>query len=282
MTRARSPGTTYLSGIIAAHRARSSTDTRDSGLLESAAHACAPPRGFKDALSKTAASRGAAVIAEIKRRSPSKGELASDLDPATLAVDYQDGGASCLSVLTDTEFFGGSVSDLQQARAACALPVLRKDFTICSNDVADARVMGADAVLLIVAALSEGELASFLEIASRLGLDCLVEVHDEHELRSALACGADLIGVNQRDLRTFEVDTDLALRLAAMIPEDVVAVAESGIRGPQDVSRLASVGFQGVLVGESLVTSIDPAAAVRALTGHQVGPRRAKRAMAGG
>jgi indole-3-glycerol phosphate synthase len=282
MTRAHSPGATYLSGIIAAHRARASTDTRDSGLLESAAQDCPPPRGFKDALSKVAASRGAAVIAEIKRRSPSKGELASDLDPEALAVDYQEGGACCLSVLTDAEFFGGSVSDLQGARGSCALPVLRKDFTICSNDVADARLMGADAVLLIVATLSEDELASFLDFASRLGIDCLVEVHDEHELSSALACGADLIGVNQRDLRTFEVDTDLALRLAALIPEDVVAVAESGIRGPQDVSRLAAVGFQGVLVGEWLVTSKDPVGAVMALTGHRVGPRRPSRAMAGG
>jgi indole-3-glycerol phosphate synthase len=282
MTPGRSEGATYLSGIIAAHRAMASSDTRDPGLLESAAHKCPSPRGFKDALSKIAESHGAAVIAEIKRRSPSKGELAPDLDPATLATNYRDGGATCLSVLTDAEFFGGSVSDLQQARGACSLPVLRKDFTVSSNDLSDARLMGADAVLLIVAALSEDELSLLLGIASGLALDCLVEVHDEYELSSALACGARLVGVNQRDLRTFEVDTDLALRLAAMIPEDVTAVAESAIRGPQDVSRLASVGFQGVLVGEMLVTSKDPAQAVSALTGHRVGPRRPTRAMADG
>jgi len=233
-------------------------------------------------VSNIAASRGAAVIAEIKRRSPSKGELAPGLDPAALAAEYRDGGATCLSVLTDAAFFGGSVSDLQEARQACGLPVLRKDFTVCVNDVADARLMGADAVLLIVTALSEEELALLLGIASRLGLDCLVEVHDEDELSSALACGADLVGVNQRDLRTFDVDTELAARLAGMIPDNVTAVAESGIRGPQDVSRLASVGFEGVLVGELLVPSKDPAQAVSALTGHRVGPRRPSRAMAGG
>ncbi|MGO9341909.1 MAG: indole-3-glycerol phosphate synthase TrpC [Acidimicrobiales bacterium] len=282
MTPGRSPGATYLSGIIAAHRARASRDMRDPVLLESAAHRCRAPRGFKDALSNIAASRGAAVIAEIKRRSPSKGDLAPDLDPAALAADYRDGGATCLSVLTDAEFFGGSVTDLTEARRACALPVLRKDFTVCVNDVSDARLMGADAVLLIVAALSEDELVSLLGVASRLALDCLVEVHDERELRAALACGADLVGVNQRDLRTFDVDTELAVRLAAMIPEDVTAVAESGIGSPQDVSRLASAGFEGVLVGELLVTSKDPTLAVSALTGHRVGPRRPSRAMAGG
>ncbi len=282
MTTGRSPGATYLSGIIAAHRASASSDRRDPGLLEQQAQQCPEPRGFAAALSKMAERNGAAVVAEIKRRSPSAGDLAPGLDPAALAADYQDGGAACLSVLTDSEFFGGSVSDLQSARAACALPVLRKDFTVCANDVADARLMGADAVLVIVAALSEEELETVLATASRIGIDSLVEVHDERELETALACGAGLVGVNQRDLRTFEVDTELARRLAAMIPGGVIAVAESGIRGPHDVSRLAGCGFQAVLVGELLVTSKDPATELRALTGHRVGPRPPARTMASG
>ena len=187
------------------------------------------------------------------------------------------GGAACLSVLTDERFFGGSSSDLRAARGACELPVLRKDFTVCVADVADARIMGADAVLLIVAALGEMELAALLEVSRRLGLDALVEVHDSEELEIALRCGADLVGVNQRDLKTFEVDGGLAVKLVAQIPDTVVAVAESGIRGAKDVSYLAGRGFEGVLVGESLVTSADPESAVRALTGHRTGPR----AMAG-
>ncbi len=282
MTEGRAPGATYLSGIVAAHRERASLDARDPVLLESKARTSPSPRSFGTALSKMAAGRGAAVIAEIKRRSPSKGDLALDLDPVALAAAYEAGGAACLSVLTDEKFFGGSVSDLQSARGACTLPVLRKDFTVCANDVADARLIGADAILLIVAALSREELASFVHVASRLELDCLVEVHDEDELSEALACGARLVGVNQRDLRTFEVDPELAVRLSALIPDGVVAVAESGIRGPADVSRLASCGYQAVLVGESLVTSEDPVTATRELTGHPVGPRRPSRAMAGG
>jgi indole-3-glycerol phosphate synthase len=282
MTAGHAPGATYLSGIVAAHRERASSDTRDPGLLVQQALQCPETRGFARSLSSTASSSGAAVIAEIKRRSPSKGELAPGLDPLHLASQYEAGGATCLSVLTDARYFGGSVSDLQAAIRACSLPVLRKDFTVSANDVADARLMGADALLLIVAALSEEELESLLRMAQKLGIDCLVEVHDESELDLALSCGADLVGVNQRDLRTFEVDGDLACRLAAMIPDEVTAVAESGIRGPDDVSRLAGCGFQAVLVGELLVTAEDPATAVKALTGHRVGPRGAPRAMASG
>jgi indole-3-glycerol phosphate synthase len=274
MAARHAPSATYLSGIVEAHRKKAASDTRDPELLLEEAVGSPETRGFRRALERLGTEGLTGVIAEIKRRSPSKGDLAPYLDPAGLAADYERGGATCLSVLTDERFFGGSPSDLRAARGACGLPVLRKDFTVCAADVADARTMGADAVLLIVAALSEPELASLLAIARRLGLDSLVEVHDESELESALACGADLVGVNQRDLETFEVDGELAGRMATLIPDSVVAIAESGIRGPKDVSRLAAFGFQGVLVGESVVTSADPSRTVKALSGHRIAPRQ--------
>jgi len=207
------------------------------------------------------------VIAEIKRRSPSKGDLHIGLDAAELAASFVAGGAACLSVLTDVEFFGGSIGDLQAARAACAKPVLRKDFTIDARDVADTRLMGADAVLLIAAALDDHELVDLHGLAIELGLDVLVEVHDEPELDVALRAGATLVGVNQRDLTTFEVDHDRAARMSAAIPDGVVKVAESGVRGRDDAIRLADAGYDAILVGESLVTAPDPAAAVRDLLG---------------
>jgi indole-3-glycerol phosphate synthase len=219
-------------------------------------------RGFAAALRST---DGLAVIAEVKRRSPSRGDLAADLDPATTAAAYEAGGASCLSVLTDEEFFGGSAADLAAARAAVEVPVLRKDFTVGPLDVWDARNMGADAVLLIVAALADAELAELHELAVTIGLDVLVEVHDEPELERALAAGATVIGVNQRDLMTFEVDHARAVRVGAAMPEGIVRVAESGIRGPDDAAALAQAGFHAVLVGESVVTADDPAASVAAL-----------------
>jgi len=206
-----------------------------------------------------------AVISEIKRRSPSKGDLASDLDPALLAQQYEQGGAACLSVLTDVEFFGGSETDLVTARSACSLPVLRKDFTVSARDVCDARLMGADCVLLIAAALDQEELESFLALARDIGLDALIEIHDEPELDRAIAAGADLIGVNQRDLVTFTVDTARAVRMAPQMPAGVVRVAESGITGPEDAAVLAAAGYQAVLVGEHLVTSGDPKGGVAAL-----------------
>ncbi len=205
------------------------------------------------------------MISEVKRRSPSKGDLFADLDPAALARDYEAGGATCLSVLTDADHFGGSPEDLAAARGACGLPVLRKDFTVCTADVADARLMGADCLLLIAAALDDAELAGLHGAAVDVGLDVLVEVHDEPELDRALAVGATLVGVNQRDLVTFRVDHERALRMAAAFPDGVVSVAESGVRGPEDASALAEAGYDAVLVGESLVTSGDPAAAVAAL-----------------
>ncbi|MCU1378968.1 MAG: trpC, partial [Acidimicrobiales bacterium] len=170
-----------------------------------------------------------------------------------------------LSVLTDVEFFGGSVADLQAARAACSLPVLRKDFTVDARDVADARLMGADAVLLIVAALSDNELRSFHRWATELGLDALVEVHDAAELDRAVAAGATLIGVNQRDLATFTVDRDLAAKLRPAMPDGAVTVAESGVRDRADAASLHAAGYDAVLVGESLVTSADPGAALAEL-----------------
>ena len=254
--------TTYLDRILAAHRAAAEVDGRDLAPLVVEARAQAPARGFTAAL-RTAP--GVGVVAEVKRRSPSKGDLAAGLDPATLAGAYERGGAHCLSVLTDREFFAGSPEDLRAARAATGLPVLRKDFTVAPADVCDARIMGADAVLLIAAALDDDELAELHTLALDVGLDALVEVHDEQELERALAAGAALVGVNQRDLVTFEVDHERAERVGRAMPDTVVRVAESGIRGPDDARRLADAGFDAVLVGESLVTAPDPAAAVAAL-----------------
>ncbi len=219
-------------------------------------------RGFRAAL---AGAEGMAVISEVKRRSPSKGALFPDLDPAQLARQYQAGGASCLSVLTDADWFGGSVADLQAARDAVSVPVLRKDFTVHRHDVLDARIMGADCVLLIVAALDDAELAEFHGLATGVGLDVLVEIHDEAELERALAVDATLIGVNQRDLVTFEVDTDRAVRMAPLMPEGVVRVAESGVRDATDVGVLGEAGYHAVLVGESLVKHGDPEAGVAEL-----------------
>ena len=250
-----------LADIVAGHREAAARDQRDLDALLEAAAAAAPPRPFRAAL----AAPGLSVIAEIKRRSPSRGDLAPGLDPALVAKSYEAGGAAALSVLTDERWFGGSASDLAAARAACDLPVLRKDFTVDARDVADARLMGADAVLLIVAALSDPELSSFRRLAAGLGMAALVEVHDEAELDRALAAGADIVGVNARDLRTFTVDRDLPARLRDRIPPGVVAVAESGVRGRADVPP----GFDAVLVGETLVTAADPVAALRELRGDQ-------------
>jgi len=253
---------TYLDRILAAKRAAAADDRRRLDDLVAASRALPATRNFAGAL---AVGDRLAVIAEVKRRSPSKGDLAADLDPATLAGDYATGGAAAISVLTDSAFFGGSPDDLVAARSAVELPVLRKDFTVGERDVCDARLMGADAVLLIAAALDDAELRACAAVADEIGIDALVEVHDEAELERALAVGARLVGVNQRDLVTFAVDTDRAVRVAAAIPDGVVGVAESGIGGADDARRLADAGYHAVLVGESLVRSPDPAAAVGAL-----------------
>jgi indole-3-glycerol phosphate synthase len=263
---------TYLDRILAAHRADAAADDRDlEGLLEAARQVPTSVRPFGPALAAASGrlgdGDGVAVIAEIKRRSPSKGDLDANLVADVLAKAYADGGAACVSVLTDREFFGGSAEDLVVARVASGLPVLRKDFPVCEADVCDARLMGADAVLLIAAALSDVELARLAGLAAELGLAALVEVHDEAELDAALGAGASVVGVNQRDLVTFEVDTRRAERVVAAMPPDVIRVAESGITGPDDARRLARAGFDAILVGESLVRSADPAGAVAALRG---------------
>lgn len=254
---------TYLDRILERHRAAAASDHRPLSDLESQVRALPPTRGFAAALRNAA---GLGVIAEIKRRSPSKGDLHPHLDPALLAATYEHGGASCLSVLTDAEFFGGSAGDLRSAREAGSLPVLRKDFTVSTRDVYDARAMGADCLLLIAAALTPAEIVDFHGLAVSIGLDVLVEIHDEAELELALAAEATLIGVNQRDLVSFEVDHERAVRMASAIPDDVVKVAESGVRGSEDAASLRAAGYHAVLVGETLVTSDDPASAVQALS----------------
>ena len=260
---------TYLADILASHRARAAADDRSlSDLLQRAALA-PPPRDFAGALRGD----GLSCIAEIKRRSPSRGELAPGLEPDLVAKEYVAGGAACLSVLTDVDHFGGSPVDLASARQASGLPVLRKDFTVQEADVVDTRLMGADAVLLIVAALDDDELRRCAGRAAELGLAALVEVHDEAELERALAAGARIVGVNQRDLRTFEVDQERACALVGRIPTGVLAVAESGIRGADDARRLAEVGYDAILVGETLVRAGDRAGAVQGLVGHPVGTR---------
>ena len=254
----------YLDKILEKHRSAASVDARKLIDLTNHAKDCEPVRGFAKRLQRDSENR-LAVIAEIKRRSPSRGALNHDLNPTDIAMQYRNGGASCLSVLTDEEFFGGSVSDLQQARAAVDLPVLRKDFTVSMKNICDARIMGADCVLLIAAALSRNELQEFFEFASDLEIDSLIEVHDETELTTALEIGATIIGVNQRDLKTFEVDHQRAVRMAGMMPDGIVKVAESGVKTRTDAQALRSAGYNAVLVGESLVTSGDIITSVKDL-----------------
>lgn len=255
---------TYLDKIVAHHRARAASDGRALADLLAEAERVPSCRGFRSDLAK-ASSKHLAVIAEIKRRSPSKGDLNPGLDPVELARTYESCGASAMSVLTDGPHFGGSVEDLQTARKACGLPVIRKDFTVDLRDVCDARIMGADCVLLIAAALDDRELSETHALARSIGLDALVEIHDERELDRALEIGATLIGVNQRDLVTFAVDHERALRMAPLMPAGVVRVAESGVRNGNDAVALRQAGYHAVLVGESLVTAVDTCASLRAL-----------------
>lgn len=254
----------YLEKILDQHRARSHADPRKLDDLISAARKSAPARGFARRLRDDSRDK-LAVIAEIKRRSPSKGDLNPDLQPATLAAEYQQGGASCISVLTDLDFFGGSTQDLQAARNAVSLPVLRKDFTVSMNDICDAKIMNADCLLLIVAALDRRELAEFHELSVDIGLDVLVETHDAAELDVALEIGATMIGANQRDLKTFQVDSRRAEQLVKLMPSNVLRVAESGVKTRDDAQRLRDAGYQAILVGESLVTSGDKISSLRDL-----------------
>lgn len=224
--------------------------------------ATAPTPGTRRPFTEALGRDGVNVIAEFKRRSPSKGALREDLTPKEVAQAYEAAGAVALSVLTEEDFFGGHIGDLRQARAATRLPTLRKDFVVDPYQVWEAWIAGADAVLLIVAALGEKDLRKLLDTALEAGLDALVEVHDETELDTALACGARLVGVNNRDLRTLVVSLDTALRIAPRIPDDVVAVAESGITTGADVRRLRGAGYDAFLVGEHFMTAPDPGRAV--------------------
>jgi indole-3-glycerol phosphate synthase len=209
--------------------------------------------------------RTPAIIAEVKKASPSKGVLAADFDPVRTAVEYQCGGAAALSVLTEEAFFQGSLQDLEAARAVVAVPVLRKDFTIAPEHVLEAAAHGADAILLIAAILSELEMREYREAAARFGMAALVEVHNRRELAAAIGAGSEIIGVNNRDLTTFEVSLETSLRLAEHMPDGIVRVSESGIHDARDIAVLRGAGYTAFLVGEHLMKSGDPAAALRKL-----------------
>ena len=230
--------------------------------VEAAARAQPPARGFGLALRRPGK---VTCIAEFKRRSPSAGWIRQGADPAPTARVYAAGGAAALSVLTDEPFFGGGLEDLRAAREAVTIPVLRKDFMVDRYQVAEARAAGADAILLIVSALSDEAIAVLLQAAGDYGVDALVEAHDQAEVRRAVALGARIIGVNNRDLKTFTMDRDLAIRLRPLVPPDRVMVAESGIRDAADVRALGAAGIDAVLVGETLMRAADPGAALREL-----------------
>jgi indole-3-glycerol phosphate synthase len=233
-----------------------------AALENRAADAVRDRRDFRAAL----ASRSPAIIAEVKKASPSKGLLSDAVfDPPAIASEYQAGGAACLSVLTDRQFFQGSLADLEAARASVSLPVLRKDFTIDPYHVLEAAAHGADAILLIAAILTEREMRDFRELAAQFRMASLVEVHDETELEPALGSGADLVGVNNRNLHSFEVTLDTSLRLAERIPDSVLKVSESGIHSRAEIDLLRPAGYQAFLIGEHLMRSGDPRSALRAL-----------------
>lgn len=242
------------------NRARVSLDD-----LQRQAASADAPRGFARALRAQAQARQPAVIAEIKKASPSKGVIREDFNPAQIAVSYEQGGAVCLSVLTDIDFFQGSPEYLQQARAACALPVIRKDFLVDPYQVVEARAMGADCILLIVASLEDAQMAELNAAAVELGMDVLVEVHDAPELERALALDTPLVGVNNRNLHDFSVSLDTTLELLPRIPADRLAVTESGILSRADVELMLDNGVYSFLVGEAFMRAEDPGTELKRL-----------------
>lgn len=258
---------TVLERIVAdkADHVRACRQATPLAALERDAAAAPPTRGFAAALRARRDAGGYGLIAEIKKASPSKGLIRADFDPPSLARAYREGGATCLSVLTDAPYFQGHDDYLRQARAAVDLPVLRKDFMIDPYQVVEARALGADCILLIMAALSDAQAAELESAASGLGLDCLVEVHDAGELERALRLESRLVGVNNRNLKTLSVDLATSESLAAAMPADALGVAESGLYSPADLARMRRAGFQCFLVGESLMRQEDVAAATRAL-----------------
>jgi indole-3-glycerol phosphate synthase len=260
---------------ILAHTLLRVTEQRaaaDVALLErkAAAH---EPRGFEAALRKAAASRPA-VIAELKKASPSRGLIRPDFEPISLARSLEAAGATALSVLTDEEFFQGSLDNLSRASAAVRIPCLRKDFILDPFQILEARAAGADAILLIVAALADKDLKSLYEEARRMGLDVLCEIHDREELERAVALGFTVIGVNSRNLHTMQVQPQTQTELAQSLPRTAVRVAESGIQNASDIVRMAEAGFDAFLIGESLMRQPDPGAALAALLIREVSPER--------
>jgi indole-3-glycerol phosphate synthase len=240
---------------------------RPFDLLDREARAAAPPRGFADAIRRRVERGRPAIIAEIKRASPSKGVLRAQFDPPSIAASYACAGATCLSILTDRPFFQGAPEHLVAARAACSLPVLRKEFIIDEYQIAESRALGADAVLLIVAALDDSRLAALEACATAYGMDVLVEVHDASELDRALRLATPLIGINNRNLRTFHVSLHATIELLPRVPADRIVITESGILAQRDVAQMRRHGVDAFLVGEAFMRAPDPGAALTALFG---------------